>query len=162
MAVILIAAVDSNWGIARQGNIPWNIPADLKFFSTTTKGFTGRGRKNTVIMGRKTFLTLKKPLVDRVNIVVSRTYAGESSPDLKFYRQLSSAISDGKLTCRDVYIIGGESVYKQALDFGIVDKCIISHIPKNYNCDQFLNISTYGFKITKTTEIQNFTVREYE
>src|SRR5947199_7167002 len=65
MAIIGIVAVDRNLAIGKGGKLPWHYSADMKFFKETTTG-------NTVVMGRRTWLTLKGPLKDRQNIVLSR------------------------------------------------------------------------------------------
>src|SRR6266436_1792113 len=64
MAIIGIVAVDRNLAIGKGGTLPWHYPADMKFFKQTTLG-------NAVVMGSRTWQTLKKPLPDRMNIVLS-------------------------------------------------------------------------------------------
>ena len=65
MAIIGIVALDRNLAIGKNGKLPWHYSADMKFFKETTIG-------NVVVMGRRTWLTLKGPLPDRQNIVLSR------------------------------------------------------------------------------------------
>jgi dihydrofolate reductase len=164
MSVTLIAAVDLEWGIAKNGSIPWLCKEDLRFFAKTTKGELNRNRKNAVIMGKTTYLTLPRPLIDRVNYVVSTSLFAKNpcSPELKWYRYLSSAVNDAKLSQRDVFIIGGESIYKQCLEANFVDRLLISVIPSKYECDQFLDIKSYGFKLTNEQNMGNFSVCTYE
>src|ERR1700704_4329282 len=64
MSIIGIVAVDENLAIGKGGRLPWHYPADMKFFKQETVG-------NAVVMGRRTWLTLKGPLKDRQNIVLS-------------------------------------------------------------------------------------------
>lgn len=61
----MIAAMDSERGTGKNGDIPWNIPCDMKFFKAVTKG-------HSIVMGRKTAESLKGPLPDRCNIVLTR------------------------------------------------------------------------------------------
>src|SRR5207245_11455145 len=65
MSIIGIVAIDRNFAIGKGGKLPWHYSADMQFFKETTIG-------NAVVMGRRTWLTLKKPLPDRRNIVLSR------------------------------------------------------------------------------------------
>jgi dihydrofolate reductase len=65
MTVSAIAAVSDNWVIGQDNQIPWYLPADLKFFKKTTNG-------HHVIMGRNTFLSIGRALPGRTNIVVTR------------------------------------------------------------------------------------------
>ena len=64
MAIVGIVAIDRNLAIGKGGTLPWHYSSDLKFFKQTTVG-------NAVVMGRRTWLTLNKPLKDRMNIVLS-------------------------------------------------------------------------------------------
>src|SRR5216684_7864677 len=73
MAIIGIVAVDTDLAIGKGGKLPWHYSADMKFFKETTIG-------NAVVMGRHTWLTLKKPLKDRLNIVLSNQL-DQSPPD---------------------------------------------------------------------------------
>jgi dihydrofolate reductase len=102
----LIVATDNENGIGKNNQLLWHLPNDLKFFKTTTSG-------HTIIMGRKTFDSIGKVLPNRRNIVISR------QPEFKIegvevYPNLDAALE----TCTDekeVFIIGGGEIYKQAL-----------------------------------------------
>jgi len=109
--VIAIAAVADNGVIGNRGRLPWNIPEDLKRFKKLTTG-------NIVLMGRRTFESLgSKPLPNRLNIVVSQTLTISGFRDLVIVRSLSSAIDlYSTASDPDLYIIGGATVYQQAID----------------------------------------------
>lgn len=98
-----IAAMARNRVIGAEGRIPWHLPEDLKFFKRTTLG-------HVVLMGRKTYESLGKPLPGRENWVVSRT--GEF-PGVKTFRDLSEIEppNDG----RELFVIGGAQVYEALL-----------------------------------------------
>ena len=107
----LIAAVDKNWGIGLKNRLLVSIPDDMKFFRQTTTG-------KVVVMGRKTLESFPggKPLKNRVNVVLT------SDPDY----QVKDAVvvhsleelhaEPKKYPSEDIYVIGGESIYRQLLD----------------------------------------------
>lgn len=104
MRLALIAAIASNRVIGRAGTLPWNIPEDLRRFKHLT---TGR----TVLMGRKTYASLGKPLAHRRNVVVSTT----EIPGVETYRSVEEALKalkDEEL----VFVIGGATLYADLLD----------------------------------------------
>jgi len=121
MIVNLIAAVDSKTkGIGVNGQIPWKIKDDMKWFKTLTIN-------NTVIMGRKTYESLGKPLSDRLNIVVSKSwYSGESINDYPDNVRIAESIEEAieiaeKEKFGVAFIIGGATIYKQALDNDLIN-----------------------------------------
>src|SRR5258706_14081559 len=85
MSIIGIVAVDQNLAIGKDGRLPWHYSADMKFFKETTIG-------NAVVMGRRTWLTLKGPLKDRQNIVLSREQNLASKDSLIVLRDVDSFI----------------------------------------------------------------------
>ena len=105
----LIVAVDSKWGIGKNGGLLAHLPSDMKYFREHTEG-------KAVVMGRKTFESLPKgALPNRRNIVLSRSK--RDFPGAETFASLNEALaacnhSEG---AEDVYIIGGASVYAEAL-----------------------------------------------
>lgn len=128
---IIIAAVDDNNAIGYKGELLVRIPNDLKRFKELTTN-------NIVIMGRKTYESIGKPLPNRQNIIVSRsnivlpdcsnTYIVDS---LKAAFELAESLTGDK-----VYVIGGGQIYDQAIDW--VDTIELTEI-----CDGFSNADTY-------------------
>jgi dihydrofolate reductase len=123
--VSLIAAVSENNVIGKNGRLPWRLPADLRRFRNLTEG-------KAVIMGRKTFESIGKPLPGRFNIVVTKQREGipgcivaHSLEDALKATEVSSLRSDvssrkldvrsQKSDVREVFVIGGGEIYKQAL-----------------------------------------------
>lgn len=122
MSIIAIACVDANWGIGYQDELLEHIPADMKFFKETTIG-------NYVVMGRKTWESLpKKPLEDRDNIVITSSLYLDSDYDRTIFTSLSQVIKfiNSDIPERDIYIIGGASIYEQLLPY--CDKVYITHV----------------------------------
>lgn len=117
MIVTLVVAMSFDRVIGRGGNLPWRLPADLQRFKATTKG-------HAVIMGRRTWLSLpKRPLVDRLNIVLSRdpSFVAEGA---QVTTELDDAIAVGARFNDEVMIIGGSSVYAEALP--IADRLLMT------------------------------------
>ena len=129
MTVKAILACDADWGIGKDGNLPWpHNPADLKWFKQSTLN-------HTVVMGKATCDSLPvKPLPNRVNVVVSSSDILAkvdvlSITDLR--RRLSSMDTD-----QDVWIIGGARLIEGMMDY--IDEFHLSQINGTYNCDTFL------------------------
>lgn len=120
MSIIGIVAVDRNGAIGKGGSIPWHYSADLKFFKQQTMG-------NVCVMGRRTWLTLKKPLPNRLNIVMSRTQEIESQESVIVMRDNRSVLSLKPYLACDLFIIGGREVYLSFEDE--IDKWIVTEIP---------------------------------
>jgi dihydrofolate reductase len=120
MAIIGIVAVDRNGAIGKGGSIPWHYSADLKFFKQQTTG-------NACVMGHRTWLTLKKPLPNRLNIVMSRRAEIEPQESVIVLRDKLSVLSLKPYLSCDLFIIGGEQVYRTFLDE--IEKWIVTEIP---------------------------------
>ena len=104
--VILVAACDLDRVIGRENRLPWRLSDDLKRFRSLTRG-------EAVIMGRKTYESIGRPLPDRLNIVISRN-PHFSAPGVAVVGSLEAAI--GRCIGRSqVYVIGGGEIYRQAL-----------------------------------------------
>jgi dihydrofolate reductase len=125
----MIVAHDENNVIGYKNAIPWINKEDLKLFKTLTTN-------NTIVMGRKTWDSLpKKPLPNRVNIVVTRQKL-PSTNEVIFVNTLSDAISHPN-NIGDVYIIGGEQLYKFALDYDVIEEIEVSLISGIHEGDAF-------------------------
>lgn len=103
-----IVAVDNNWGIGKDGCLLCSIPGDLQYFKEKTLG-------KVVVMGRTTYESLpgKKPLKDRINIVLSRNpdFQPEGCITCKSMGELFKVLENYNM--EDVFIIGGEDIYRQ-------------------------------------------------
>lgn len=116
--VSLIVAKSRNNAIGKNEKIPWNIKEDLLYFRKLTLN-------STVIMGRKTYESIGHPLDNRVNIVISNTkkYKGDN---LYTFYSLKDAINFANGLNKEIYIIGGERLYKEAIE--LVDKMYITEV----------------------------------
>ena len=149
MIISLVAAVDSKNGIGLNGKMPWgHIKEDMEFFRGLTTG-------STVIMGRVTFESLgNKPLPNRRNIVISSTanVAYYFKYDNLFYESSLENALLRLLSENQIFIIGGESIYKKAIDYA--DRIFLTHIDKDYHCDRFFpNVDE---NIFRKEELKNF------
>ncbi len=128
----LITAVDKNWGIGKANRLLDSIPEDMKFFRETTKG-------KAVIMGKNTFLSFpnQKPLPNRLNIVLTHDKSF-CCDGVVVCDNLNSAIQTAKESYSDddIFIIGGESVYRQAEP--LCTTAYITKIEKCYDPDTFM------------------------
>ena len=117
MEIILIAAVDKNLAIGKDGKIPWEIKEDLKFFRENTED-------TAIIMGRATFDSIGRPLPKRKNIVMTRTFKGREG--VIEVNSSKDALEQAKSYSEKINIIGGEYIYKEFLP--LATKLLITEI----------------------------------
>jgi len=125
--IYIVVAIGENFAIGKNNQLLWHMPADLKFFKQTTSG-------HTVVMGRKTFASVGKPLPNRRNIVITR------DTDLKIegaevVNSLDKALEVTKIEEKPVFIIGGAEIYRQALPK--TDTLYLTTIHHNFDADTF-------------------------
>ena len=118
--IIGIVAVDRNGAIGKDGKLPWHYSADMKFFKETTTG-------NACVMGYNTWLTLKKPLPNRLNIVLSRKAEIEQQDSVVVCRDVESVLSLAKDLQGELFVIGGEQVYRSFLPY--IEKWLVTEVP---------------------------------
>ena len=119
----IIVAVGKNREIGKGNKLLWHIPEDLKNFKEITTG-------KTVIMGRKNFESIGRPLPNRKNIVLSKNGDKESfeQKGIKLYQNLENLIADYKNYEEEIFIIGGEQIYREFMQKGLVRRLYISYI----------------------------------
>ena len=106
--ISLIAAVAKNNVIGRNGQIPWRLPEDMKFFKETTLG-------KPIIMGRRTWESIGKPLPERTNIVITSN-ASFNEPGVTTASRFEDALTQAQALAPDeIVVIGGAGVYRLAL-----------------------------------------------
>jgi len=144
MNINLIVATTENGVIGNNGDMPWSMPADLKHF----KHITTLGESNVIIMGRKTYDSIGKPLPGRTNYVITRNRNTDETDYIKgeVYNTLEDAIAHAKgiemFLKReiDVHIIGGASIYNQAMESGIVERIHHTLIHASIDGDTFFEV----------------------
>ena len=147
----IIVAVDLNWGIGCDGQLLQHIPEDMKFFKEKTIG-------NVVVMGRETFESLpgKNPLKDRVNIVLSRDRSFKDDR-LIICNSIEDTLKElQKYENSKVFIIGGETIYKQFLPY--CDELYITKIQNEYKADRFFpNVDIMSdWELIKESEVKEY------
>lgn len=155
-AMNLIVAVDKNWGIGFQKQMLVSIPADMRFFREETNG-------KVVVMGRKTYESLPagQPLTNRNNIILTREkdYKVKDATILHSIEELLFELE--KYNTKDIYIIGGQTIYEQMLSY-----CDVAHVTKidfSYQADTFCpNLDEHEeWKMTASSEEQTYYDLEY-
>lgn len=142
----LIVAVDSEWGISKQNCIPWKLKEDSNFFNDVTKRQYIKNKPNAVIMGKNTWKALPdtfRGLKDRINVVVSSSMTDdELNADnvTKSESYVVKTLNDGielcnKLDLGKIFIGGGSSIYKEALEKVNIDEIYLTQIKGNFDCD---------------------------
>ncbi len=126
----ILAAMARNRVIGQNNKLPWHLPADLKHFKFLTMG-------QTIVMGRKTYESIGKPLPGRSNIIITRQ-AGYAVPGAT----VVTSIDDALLICEETssingenFIIGGETLYRQTLK--ICQRMYITEIQRDFEGDVF-------------------------
>jgi len=130
--ISIIAAVSKNGVIGYKGHIPWDIPEDMRYFRRITDG-------SSIIMGRKTYESIMRPLPNRLNIIVSRTIVF-SGDNLMTAKTLSEAIklaeiygaAQGK---KDIFLCGGNSIYREGLKYA--ERIYLTEIDREYEGDVY-------------------------
>lgn len=152
----IIAAVDKNWAIGLGNKLLVSIPQDMKFFRETTKG-------NIVAMGRKTLESFPggQPLKNRTNVVLTtdKNYKANGVVLVHSVEEMKEELQ--KYPSEDVYIIGGESVYRQMLPY--CDKAYITKIDHAYHADTYFPDLDQDpeWEMTKISDEQTYFDLEY-
>jgi dihydrofolate reductase len=121
MIVSLIAAMAQNRVIGNNNELPWRLPADLKHFRQLTMG-------KPVLMGRKTFESIGKPLPGRTNIIVTKN-PGFSAKGCNVVHDIDAALKQAG-SCTEVMVIGGASLYSQTLP--LADRIYLTIIHQDF------------------------------
>jgi dihydrofolate reductase len=155
MAIIGIVAVDRQGAIGKGGGLPWHYPADLKFFKARTTG-------NVCVMGARTWATLKRPLPNRLNVVLTRRTEIEPQASVLVLRDKVSVLSlESYLAC-DIFIIGGRQIYEAFMSE--IDRWLVTEIPLNVEgADTFMPAGFLdGFEQDETIELdEDLRVKSY-
>jgi dihydrofolate reductase len=120
MAIIGIVAVDRNGAIGKGGGLPWHYSADMKFFKQQTMG-------NACVMGYRTWLTLRKPLPRRLNIVLTKRAEVEPRESVVWLRDKESALALKDYLRCDLFVIGGAQVFEMFRDE--IERWLVTEVP---------------------------------
>lgn len=134
MKISLIVAAAQNGVIGRNNQLIWHLPDDLKQFKRLTTG-------HPIIMGRKTFDSIGKPLPNRTSIVVTRQSVAEApfSESLQYVRSLEEALDVARQKdTEEAFVIGGAEIYRLALP--LADKIYLTEVKAAFEGDAFFSI----------------------
>lgn len=151
MSLSLIVAVSENNVIGKDNQLPWHVSDDLKFFKKMTKG-------HAVIMGRKTYESIGRPLPMRTNIVVTRQ-DDFCAPGCLLSPNFRAAIALAKETDPDPFVIGGSSLYETALKDNLVDTIYFTRIKGDFEGDSYfpeLDFKDWKVKVLEETDQAKF------
>lgn len=137
MKIKLIVAKAKNNVIGKNNDLIWHLPADMRFFTETTKG-------HIVVMGRRNWdsIPLKyRPLSDRINVVITHN-TQFTHPDCAVFNSIEAAIAHytnhtGTLKNKDLYIIGGGQIYTYCLEKNLLDEMYITCIDETFEGDTY-------------------------
>ncbi|RZO19629.1 MAG: dihydrofolate reductase [SAR92 clade bacterium] len=132
MKISLIVAVSRNGAIGLNNQLPWYLPEDLKYFKSVTMG-------KPLIMGRKTFDSIGRPLPGRANIVLTRDPQWISD-GVEVVQSVEQALLAGEIACEaadvdEIMVIGGEQIYRMTLD--LADRIYLTQVDADVEGDAF-------------------------
>ena len=141
MIISLIVAMASNRVIGKKGGIPWKIPGEQKMFKKITMG-------HTMIMGRRTYESIGRPLPGRTNIVIT-SQPNYLAPGCTVVHDLDSAFKACDPGESEAFIIGGGHLYHETID--VADRIYLTLIPKEIHGDTFFpEFSESDFEIIES------------
>ena len=132
MKISLIVAVSRNGAIGLNNQLPWYLPDDLKYFKSVTMG-------KPLIMGRKTFDSIGRPLPGRANIVLTRDPQW-TSDGVEVVQSVEQALVAGEIACEaadvdEIMVIGGEQIYRMTID--LADRIYLTQVDADVEGDAF-------------------------
>ena len=132
MKISLIVAVSRNGAIGLNNQLPWYLPEDLKYFKSVTMG-------KPLIMGRKTFDSIGRPLPGRANIVLTRDPQW-TSDGVKVVQSVEQALVAGEIACEaadvdEIMVIGGEQIYRMTID--LAERIYLTQVDVDVEGDAF-------------------------
>ncbi|MFD0748556.1 dihydrofolate reductase [Mucilaginibacter calamicampi] len=125
MTISIVVAIAQNHAIGKDNQLLWYLPNDLKHFKTITSG-------HTIIMGRKTYDSVGKPLPNRRNIVITRQQMDIAGCEVV------NSLEDALALCKteeEVFIVGGAEIYRQAM--AVTNKIYLTIIHQNFDGDTY-------------------------
>lgn len=127
MSLSIVVAMSKGNVIGRAGGLPWRLSADLRRFRRLTTG-------HTIVMGRKTYESIGRPLPERRTIVVTRQVEF-SAPGVETAHSLAAALEMGSSANEEVFVVGGAEIYRQAL--ALADRLYVTHVDADVRGDTF-------------------------
>jgi dihydrofolate reductase/thymidylate synthase len=138
--IVGIVAVDSEWGIGKNGKIPWHFPKDILHFKTITTikpKVSSNDITNVLIMGKKTWESINRALPERIIIVISTTMKILEYNNVFVMKSLNDAVNwcMKQSNIYKIFLTGGSNIYNEGMLHPLCNKIIITKIKENYQCD---------------------------
>jgi len=146
MEISIIVATAPNGAIGKDNKLLWHLPADMKFFKEKTMG-------HHIIMGRKTYESIGKPLPGRTTVIITRdkSYKAEGC---KITHSLNDAITLAKESGEtEAMIVGGAEIYNQAIDFA--DTVYLTEVKGEFEADSYFHMNRKRVQWTCTDRIDH-------
>lgn len=139
--LIGIVAMTAQRVIGKDNDLPWHLPEDLQFFKRTTSG-------HVIVMGRKTFESIGRPLPKRRNVVLTRDtqWSHEGVDVVHTIEEMRALLADDE----QAYIIGGSQIYAALLDE--LDELLVSQVSEEYEGDAYFPAFKEGFVEAEVVE----------
>ncbi|MCF8460139.1 MAG: dihydrofolate reductase [Flavobacteriales bacterium] len=138
--ISIIVAADENNVIGKDNDLIWHLPDDLKFFKQKTSG-------HAIIMGRKTYESVGRPLPNRTNIIITRD-SNFKAEGCEIVNSLEEALALAK-NDNEAFIVGGEQIYRLALD--LVDRVYLTRVHHSFEGDRHFPKLGTEWKEVETT-----------
>lgn len=152
MRKIIIAAMTKDRVIGKDNTIPWHLSEDLKLF----KKFT---TDNTIIMGRKTYDSIGKPLPNRKNVVLSRSVT--EIEGITMASNWDEALSKAEAFGKDIYFVGGAFIYEKALE--VADSMYLSFVKGEYEGNIFFpEFAPRDWKVVEEEDFGDFVLKKMD
>lgn len=157
-AFAIVVAVDTRSGIGKDGDLPWRLPGDQKHFKALTTETRDPAKRNAVIMGRKTWESLPdrfRPLPGRLNVVLTRQEGYALPAGVRAASGVTEAlesIAADVAGVESVFIIGGKSLYRDALALPVCEQLHITRVEGDFKCDTFFDDPGDNFVLESTSE----------
>lgn len=142
--ISLMVAHDPNRVMGINNDLPWHIPEDLQYFKAKTMG-------KAMVMGRKTYESIGRPLPGRLSIVITRDPAYTAAEGVVIVHDLNEAIERAKKYADEVMIIGGAEIFKLSME--IADRLYITEIHEEFDGDTFFPTYDKDWILTEETAV---------
>lgn len=142
--ISLMVAHDPDRVIGLNNDLPWHIPEDLAYFKEKTMG-------KAMVMGRKTYESIGRPLPGRLSIVVTRNKGFSAEEGVVVVHDLDEAIKKASEYAKEVMIIGGAEIFK--LSMKVADRLYITEIGQHFEGDTFFPEYNSQWQLTEKTEV---------
>lgn len=154
MIISLLVAASDNNAIGKDNKLLWYLPEDLKFFKNTSWGMP-------IIMGRKTFESMGKPLPGRTNIVITTKWDWKAEGAV-VVTSIADALKAAEVTdAKEVFITGGGEIYKQTME--MADKIIMTRVHVNLVADTFFpDINPHTWKLLSNKVVKADDKNKYD